>query len=113
MTIPRHLLELLSILACCSRTTIRHVNLTSILSRALNEIAFNLLYTELPLTPAERRALTPHRRILRKLAHRKLSIKATFRLLTPRLLRALLTPVVRLLNGPKIHVGTNHSTRRP
>ena len=105
MSARKHL-ELLNFLCCCNKASCSHIKFSKSLVKAFREIAYNYLYTNLPLTNEEVRALQKFKSVLRKLANRELSIKSASKLLTFKVIRALLKPAVRLLNGD-LHARTD------
>lgn len=107
MAIKRNVLELLSFLSCCNLVSFKHILFSKVLQKALAEIAYNLLYSKLPLTDEERRSLKRIRNHLRKLSTKKVSPKRLKKALSRGIASKVLKPALRLLNGPKIHFGTH------
>lgn len=107
MAIKRDVLELLSFLSCCNTVSLKHILFTKLLRKVITEIAYNLLYSDLPLTGSERKHLKRIKHHLRTLSSKKTSAKRLKRLLNSGIASAVLKPAVRLLNGPKVHVGAH------
>ena len=68
-------LPLFEVLYTCSPSTYSTILLDKKLSKILLfgivELAHNILFTELPLTGVERKALTPFKKFFRLIAHKK------------------------------------------
>ena len=87
--------EVINFLAACSPESQKCINISSLLP-AFQEIAYNILYSDLHLNESEVAALKEVKETVRKLANRKSTP------LSPQLLKALLTPTFRLLNGGQV-----------
>ena len=92
-------LEILNFIACCNSKSACQIKITKGLAKAIREIAVNLLYTKAPLTDEEKKRLKRVKKILRKLAKPKVSLKVLTRLAKSGKLRDILKPALRLLNG--------------
>ena len=103
MSSARRFVELLDFMCCCNKRSANHIKLTSELARAYREVAYNLLYTEVSLTEAERKSLQKIKKVLRLIAKPNISLNKLRKLLTRRVVRLLLKPALRILNGAEVY----------
>jgi len=100
--VSKRLYNLVVSLSHCSKDIIDCLTVSTFLYKKLKEISFNLLYTELPLTPSEKRKLKKYKADIRSLSRGKLSKKRLRNLLKTKFLEVITQPIIRMKNGREI-----------
>ena len=103
-------IEILQFIANCSSKSAALIELSPCLLKAIREIAYNLLYNDLPLTTREKSTLRRHKEIIRQLVSKKVPSKKARSLLKPIILRALVKPALRILYGSEVCTDSNENS---
>jgi hypothetical protein len=109
MSIKDHI-EILQFIANCSSKSATLIELSPSLLKAIREIAYNLLYNDLPLTTREKSTLRRHKEVIRQLVSKKVPAKKVRSLLNPIILRALVKPALRIIYGPEVCTDSNENS---
>lgn len=95
--------EVLKFLSSCPKSNVALIKITPDLLNAFQEVAHNLLYSDLPITNAEVKQLKKHKNQVRHLANKKLSLKKGQKLLSsPTFIKTILKPAIRILYGAEV-----------
>jgi len=100
--VSKRLFHIVKSLSGCSKDVLECLNVTNFVYKALKEIAYNILYTELPLTPVEKQKLRTYKGQIRSLAKGKLSKTQLTKLLKTEFVEVITQPIIRMKNGNEI-----------